>query len=114
MLYSSNRHLITINKNNDHQAVKTKDNQYKIKIENNNENSIKSFCINVIGILSERINGQDLSEKLHEKQDLEGINIKKDRKIKERYTAVVAFGTGEYAETATGEINKTEQFTQKK
>ena len=53
ILYSSNRHLITINKNNDHQAVKTKDNQYKIKIENNIENSIKSFCINVIGILSE-------------------------------------------------------------
>lgn len=60
----------------------------------------------MIGILSEKINGQDLSEKLHEKQDLEGINIKKDRKIKERYTAVVACGTGEYAETATGEIKK--------
>lgn len=68
----------------------------------------------MIGILSEKINGQDLSEKLHEKQDLEGINIKKDRKIKERYTAVVACGTGEYAETATGEIKKTEQFTHKK
>ena len=29
ILYSSNRHLITINKNNDHQAVKTKDNNTK-------------------------------------------------------------------------------------
>ena len=64
--------------------------------------------------LSERIKEQDLLEKLHGKEDLQGIKIKKDRKRKEGNIAVLSFGTEESAQVATGEINKIEQYTAKK
>ena len=51
---------------------------------------------------------------MHEKQDLQGINIRKDRKEKKGNIAVVSFGTEESAKTAIGEINKTEQYTARK
>lgn len=51
-----------------------------MKKENSKENSSESLSIYVIDILLERINERDLSEKLHEKQDLLGINIRKDSK----------------------------------
>ena len=65
-------------------------------------------------ILSERIKEQDLLEILHEKEDLQSINIRKDRKGKEGNIAVISFGTEESAQAAIGEINKTEQYTAKK
>ena len=64
--------------------------------------------------LSERIKEQDLLEKLHRKEDLQGIKIKKDRKRKEGNIAVLSFGTEESAQVAIGEINKIEQYTAKK
>ena len=64
--------------------------------------------------MSERIKEQDLLEKLHEKEDLQGINIRKDRKGKEGSIAVLSFGTEEPAQAAIGEVDKTEQYTAKK
>ena len=74
-------------------------------------NNTKSYNIYVMDILSERIKEQDLLEKLHEKDNLQSINIRKDRKGK---IAVLSFGTEESAQAAIGEINKTEQYTAKK
>ena len=65
-------------------------------------------------ILSERIKELDLLEKLHEKEDLQGINIRKDTKGKEVNIAVLSFGTEESAQEAIREINKTEQYIAKK
>ena len=79
---SSSRYLNNKNSNNVHQTVKTKESQNIIERENSKENSAKSYSIYVIDILSEGIKEQDLLEKLHEKQDLQGINIRKDRKGK--------------------------------
>ena len=64
--------------------------------------------------MSERIKEQELLEKLHEKEDLQGINIRKDRKGKEGSIAVLSFGTEEPAQAAIGEVDKTEQYTAKK
>ena len=66
-LHSSNRQLNNIERNNSHKAVKIKDNQYITEKENSPENSKKRFSIYVLDILSERINEQDLLEKLQEK-----------------------------------------------
>ena len=79
-------------------------------------NNTKSYSIYVMDILSERIKeqDQDLLEKLHEKDNLQSINIRKDRKGKEGNIAVLSFGTEESAQAAIGEINKTEQYTVKK
>ena len=51
---------------------------------------------------------------MHEKEDIRGINIRKDRKKKEGNIAVLSFGIEESAQAATGEVNKTEQYTAKK
>ena len=51
---------------------------------------------------------------MHEKENLRGINIRKDRKGKQGNIAVVSFRTEEPAQAAIGEINKTEQYTAKK
>lgn len=85
-----------------------------MKKENSKENSSESLSIYVIDIPLERINERDLSEKLHEKQDLLGINIRKDSKWKEGNIAVASFGAEEPAETIIWEINKTEQHAAKK
>ena len=77
-------------------------------------NNTKSYSIYVMDILSERIKEQDLLEKWHEKDNLQSINIRKDRKGKEGNIAVLSFGTEESAQAAIGEINKTEQYTVKK
>ena len=110
-LHSSNRHLNNRSSNNGHETVKTKESQNIIERENSKENNAKSYNIYVIDILSERIRAQDLLEKLHEKQDLQGINIRKDRKGKEGNIGKLSFGTEESAQAAIGEINKTEQYT---
>ena len=83
-LHSSSRYLNNKNSNNVHQTVKTKESQNIIERENSKENGAKSYSIYAIDILSEGIKQQDLLEKLHEKQDLQGINIRKDRKGKGR------------------------------
>ena len=44
---------------------------------------------------------------MHEKEDLQGINIRKDRKEKEGNYAVLSFGTEESTQAAIIEINKT-------
>ena len=82
--------------------------------ENSNGNNTKSYSIYVMDILSERIKEQDLLEILHEKEDLQSIKIRKGRKEKERNIAVLSFGTEKSAQTAIGEINRTEQCTAKK
>ena len=79
-----------------------------------NENSTKSFSIYVFDILSEIINEWDLLENLHNKQDLQDINIKKDNKEKEGNIRLVSFGTEKPTETTIRENNKTWQHTSKK
>ena len=56
--------------------------------ENSKGNNKKSYSIYVMGILSERIKEQDVLEKLHEKEDLQSLNIREDRKGKEGNIAV--------------------------
>ena len=112
-LHCSNRHLNNKKSNNGHQTVKAKESQNIIERENSKENSAKSYNIYVIDILLERIKEQDLLEKLHEKEDLQGINISKDRKGKEGNIAVLSFGTEESAQAAIGETN-TQKNTQQR
>ena len=113
-LHSSNRHLNNKNSNIGHQTVEIKESQNIMERENSKGNNTKSYSIYFMEILSERIKEQDLLEKLHEKVDLQGINIRKDRKGKEGNIAVLSFGTEESAQAAIEEINKTEQYTAKK
>ena len=113
-LHSSNRHLNNKKSNNCHPTVETKESQYIIYKENSKENSTQSYSIYLIDILSERIKEQDLLEKLHEKQDLQDINIRKDRNGKEGNIVVILTGTEESAQAAIGEINKRQQYTAKK
>ena len=112
-LHCSNRHLNNKKRNNGHQTVKAKESKNIIGRENSKENSAKSYNIYVIDILSERIKEQDLLEKLHEKEDLQGINIRKDRKRKEGNIAVLSFGTEESAQAAIGETNKQKNTQQR-
>ena len=58
--------------------------------ENSKGNNKKSYSIYVMGILSERIKEQDVLEKLHEKEDLQSLNIREDRKGKEGNIAVLS------------------------
>ena len=58
--------------------------------ENSKGNNKKSYSIYVMGILSERIKEQEVLEKLHEKEDLQSLNIRKDRKGKEGNIAVLS------------------------
>ena len=68
-----------------------KQSKYIMERESSKENSTKSYSIYIIDILSERIKEHDFLEKLHEKQDLKGINIRKDRNGKEGNIAVLSF-----------------------
>ena len=79
--------------------------------ENSKQNSTKIYSIYVTDILSERIKEQDVLEKLLEKEALQGINIRKDRKGKEGKIPGLSFGTEESAQTAIAKTNKTEQYT---
>ena len=58
--------------------------------ENSKGNNKKSYSIYVMGILSERIKEQDVLEKLHEKEDLQSLNIREDRKGKEGNITVLS------------------------
>ena len=58
--------------------------------ENSKGSNKKSYSIYVMGILSERIKEQDVLEKLHEKEDLQSLNIREDRKGKEGNIAVLS------------------------
>ena len=58
--------------------------------ENSKGNNKKSYSMYVMGILSERIKEQDVLEKLHEKEDLQSLNIREDRKGKEGNIAVLS------------------------
>ena len=72
--------------------------------ENSNGNNTKNYSIYVMDILSEGIKEQDLLEKLHGKEDLRSMKIRKDRKGKEGNIAVLSFGTEKSVQAATGEI----------
>ena len=54
-------------------------------------------------ILPKRIQEQDLLEKLHKKEDLQSIKIRKDRKGKQGNIAVLSFGTEKSVQAAIGE-----------
>ena len=58
--------------------------------ENSKGNNKKSYSIYVMGILSERIKEQEVLKKLHEKEDLQSLNIRKDRKGKEGNIAALS------------------------
>ena len=63
-------------------------------------------------ILPKRIKEQDLLEKLHKKEDLQSIKIRKDRKGKQGNIAVLSFGTEKSVQAAIGESivqNNTQQ-----
>ena len=77
--------------------------------ENSKGNNTKNYSIYVIDILSQRIKEQDLLEKFHGKEDLQGIKIRKNRKGTEGNITVLSSKTKESVQAATGEINKTEQ-----